>query len=176
MKIISSSAILALGVATAFLALSVPMQADEKEKQDQDKAQIEMLEKRYNQAFNSKDVDGIMACYAPGTSLFVFDAIPPREYPSWEAYKKHWEGLFACYPCPLSNTISEQSITVVGSVAYGHSIQSGFFTRKDGSKVNSAVRVTDVYRKINGKWLIVHEHVSFPVDIDTGKADLLSKP
>ena len=176
MKIVSSSAILALGAATAFLALSVPMQADEKEKQDQDKAQIEMLEKRYNQAFNSKDVDGIMACYAPGTSLFVFDAVPPREYPSWEAYKKHWEELFSCYPCPLSNTISEQSITVVGSVAYGHSIQSGFFTRKDGSKVNSAVRVTDVYRKINGKWLIVHEHVSFPVDIDTGKADLLSKP
>jgi hypothetical protein len=36
--------------------------------------------------------------------------------------------------------------------------------------------VTDVYRKIKGKWLIVQEHVSFPVDLATGKADLLSKP
>jgi hypothetical protein len=37
-------------------------------------------------------------------------------------------------------------------------------------------RETDVYRKINGKWLVVEEHVSFPVDVATGKPDLLSKP
>jgi hypothetical protein len=33
-----------------------------------------------------------------------------------------------------------------------------------------------VYRKLRGHWLIVQEHVSVPVDLDTGKADLLSKP
>jgi hypothetical protein len=38
------------------------------------------------------------------------------------------------------------------------------------------VRVTDGYRKINGKWLITQEHVSVPVDLETGKADLTSKP
>jgi hypothetical protein len=27
--------------------------------------------------------------------------------------------------------------------------------------------VTDVYRKIGGKWLIVQEHVSLPIDRDT---------
>jgi ketosteroid isomerase-like protein len=37
-------------------------------------------------------------------------------------------------------------------------------------------RVTDVLRKAKGKWLIVHEHVSVPVDLATGKADLASKP
>ena len=141
-----------------------------------EKAAIEALEKQYIDAFNAKDVNTIMSCYAPGKSLFVFDAVPPREYPSSDAYEKDWESLFAMYPGPLSNAISEQSITVVGSVAYGHNIQTGFFTRKDGSRVDVAVRVTDVYRKIKGKWVIVQEHVSFPVDIDTGKADLMSKP
>jgi ketosteroid isomerase-like protein len=38
------------------------------------------------------------------------------------------------------------------------------------------VRVTDVYKKINGNWLVIHEHVSVPVDLDTGKPDLTSKP
>jgi ketosteroid isomerase-like protein len=38
------------------------------------------------------------------------------------------------------------------------------------------VRITDVYRKIGGKWLIVLEHVSVPVDLATGKPDMLSKP
>jgi len=30
--------------------------------------------------------------------------------------------------------------------------------------------------KIKGKWLIVQEHVSVPVDLATAKADLNSKP
>ena len=50
------------------------------------------------------------------------------------------------------------------------------FTRANGSKKDLNVRVTDVYRKIHGRWLIVQEHVSVPVDIGTGKADLLSRP
>ena len=55
----------------------------------------------------------------------VFDAVPPRQYPSWEAYKGDWEALFAVYPGPTSDKISELSITVLGSVAYGHNIQTG---------------------------------------------------
>lgn len=141
-----------------------------------EKAAIEALEKKYLDAFNAREVNAIMSCYARGKGLFVFDAVPPREYPSWDAYKRDWESLFAAYPGSLSNAISEQSITVVGSLAYGHNIQTGYFTRKDGSRLDLVIRVTDVYRKIKGEWLIVHEHVSFPVDIETGKADLLSKP
>ncbi len=140
-----------------------------------DKAAIEALEQRYIKAFNAKNIDAIMANYAPANQLFVFDAVPPREYPNWEAYKKDWEGLFAAYPGPLKNEISELNITVIGAVAYAHHLESGYFTRKDGSRLDVVVRVTDVFRKFNGKWLIVHEHVSFPVDLDTAKADLLSK-
>ena len=167
---------LVLVVGSLLLAASVQVSAQAKTAVKSDKAAIEALETRFIEAFNAKDVNGIMAAYAPGSGLFVFDAVPPREYPSAEAYRKDWEGLFAAYPGPLANAISEQSISVVGSVAYGHNIQSGYFTRKDGTRVDVAVRVTDVYRKMGGKWLIVQEHVSFPVDIDTGKADLLSKP
>ena len=42
--------------------------------------------------------------------------------------------------------------------------------------LHDVFRFTDVLRKMNGKWLIVHEHLSFPVDPETGKADFLSKP
>ena len=141
-----------------------------------DKAAIEALEQRYVKAFNAKDVNAIMENYAPGDQLFVFDAVPPRQYPSWEAYKKDWEGLFAAYPGPLSDAISDLNVNVIGTVAYAHHIEAGFFTRKDGTRVDVVARVSDVFRRIGDKWLIVHEHVSFPVDIDSGKADLLSKP
>jgi uncharacterized protein (TIGR02246 family) len=141
-----------------------------------DKQQIEALVQRYSKAFNAKDVNAIMANYAPGDQLFVFDVIPPRQYAGWDAYKKDFEDLFAGFPGPVTDSISELNITVIGPVAYSHRIESAEFTGKDGSKLNLVVRVTDVYRKIKGKWLIVQEHVSVPVDPMTGKADLLSKP
>lgn len=109
-----------------------------------EKAEINALEKRYMDAFNAKNVDAIMACYAPGKGLFVFDATPPREYPNWDAYKKDWEGLFAAFPGPVSQTMSEEGIVVAGSVAYGHNIQTGYFTDKAGTRTNLAVRVGDV--------------------------------
>ena len=143
---------------------------------DADKAAIQALEGTYNEGFNSKDVDKVMSVYAPGKQLFVFDVVPPREYKSWEAYKKDFEGLFSAFPGPMKNTISEQTIHVVGSVAYGHNIQTGEFTGKDGTKVKIVARTTDIYRKMNGKWLIVEEHNSVPIDMDTMKAELLSKP
>jgi ketosteroid isomerase-like protein len=76
----------------------------------------------------------------------------------------------------VTNQVTDLSITVVGDIAYGHKIQHGHFTAKDGTKSELVVRVTDVYRRISGKWLIVQEHVSVPVDLATMKPDLLSKP
>ena len=139
-----------------------------------DEASIKALYNKFNDAFNKKDVDGIMSVYAP--DLFVFDVVPPREYSGWDAYKKDWQELFEQFPGPIHNTISELSITVDGSTAYSHYVEDGTMTAKDGTTSEVAARITDVYRKIGGKWLIVLEHVSVPVDLATGKADLLSKP
>jgi len=141
-----------------------------------DKDAIAALLERGRQAFDAHDVNAVMANYAPGDQLFVFDVVPPREYPSWDAYKKDWQELFEQFPGPIHNTISELSITVDGSTAYSHYVEDGTMTAKDGTTSEVAARITDVYRKIGGKWLIVLEHVSVPVDLATGKADLLSKP
>ena len=138
-----------------------------------DKAAIEAMYHRFDEAFVKKDVAGIMSLYAP--DVFVFDVIPPRQYVGWDAYKKDWVDLFAANPGPVTSHIAELSITVVGPVAYTHYIDEGTMTDKDGKQQQMAVRATDVLRKIKGKWLIVQEHNSFPVDIATGQADMLSK-
>ena len=59
---------------------------------------------------------------------------------------------------------------------YGNGIFRTTGQDKDGKPLDLTVRVTDVYKKINGKWLVVHEHVSWPVDLATGQADFSSKP
>jgi ketosteroid isomerase-like protein len=140
-----------------------------------DQAQIKALEKGFGAAFGAKDVSKIMSYYAHD-GLFVFDVTPPREHVGWEDYKKDWDGFLGSISGPVDFDLSELSVTVVGTVAYGHSIQSIQTTAKDGSKTELVVRVTDVYRKVGGHWKIVQEHVSIPVDIDTMKPDPLSKP
>ncbi|MBV9075592.1 MAG: nuclear transport factor 2 family protein, partial [Acidobacteria bacterium] len=66
-------------------------------------------------------------------------------------------------------------VTAVGNLGYGYSFQHVAGKTKNGNTMDVTLRVTDVYRKSGDKWLIVHEHVSVPVDLDSGKADLQSK-
>ena len=127
-------------------------------------------------AVNAKDLNGIMAYYSPDESLFVFDALPPRQYVGAASYRKNWEGFLAAYPGALHAEISDWKTETEGSLAYGHGIFRITGPDKDGAPLDLTLRVTDVYRKANGKWLVVHEHVSWPVDLTTGKADLTSKP
>ena len=140
-----------------------------------DQAQIQALVQQFVAAFEAKDVAKIAGFYAP-EGLFVFDLVPPRQYVGQAAYKKDWENLFAGMTGPVKFKVADLSVTTVGLVAYGHSIQSVHWTAKGGKASEMTVRVTDVYRKMGGKWLIVQEHVSVPVDLDTGKPDMMSKP
>jgi ketosteroid isomerase-like protein len=141
-----------------------------------DEAKIKALEDRFAAAFAAKDVDAIMKGYVPDESLFVFDVVPPRQYVGAKAYRKDWEDLFGTLKGPVKFEMSDLKITVAGSVGYSHSIQHVSSTDAKGQPINLIVRVTDVYRKIKGNWLIVQEHVSVPVDLDTGKPDFSSKP
>ena len=46
----------------------------------------------------------------------------------------------------------------------------------DGAQINMAVRATLVCKRLEGRWLIVHDHESVPFDVETGLActDLLA--
>jgi ketosteroid isomerase-like protein len=140
------------------------------------KAEIETLENQFAAAFNAKDVDAIMKVYVSGPGLFVFDVTPPRQHVGSDDYRKDWQEAFAGIKGPLKFEISDLTVTVDGDVAYGHSIQRTTGANMKDKPFDLTVRVSDIYRKLKGKWLIVEEHVSVPVDIDTGKADLTSAP
>ena len=160
---------LALATFTSMLPFSKVARAD-------DKADITALENRVAAGIEAKDPDAIMANYIPGNSLVVFDLVPPREYTGAAAYKKDWAGVFAgCADSPKLD-ISDLDITADRKLAYSHSIQHFSCTDAKGTKLEMTMRATDVYRKIDGKWLIEHEHFSAPIDLATGKADLTSKP
>jgi uncharacterized protein (TIGR02246 family) len=141
----------------------------------QDKNDIQALEDRWVAAVKAKDVTAIMSAYVPDQSLVVFDMIPPLQYTGAAAYQKDWQDFFAPFPGPIDASISDLEITTGGNVAFSHSIQHISATDKDGKKTEVTVRVTDGYKKIDGRWLISHEHVSVPVDPVTMKGDANAK-
>lgn len=143
-----------------------------------DVAALKALEDKFTAAFNAKDINAVMSAYVPDSSLLVFDATPPRQWVGADGYRKDWEGLFAAFTGQIEFALTDADYTVGGGdVAFGHSIQHVKGTLKEGNKkMDFTVRVTDGYKKVNGQWLIAHEHVSFPVDLMTGKADMDSKP
>jgi uncharacterized protein (TIGR02246 family) len=161
----------AAAIAAIGLAGGATAQAQAKNEQA-----IRALEDRFAAAFNAKDVDAIMKFYVPGNELFVFDVGVPRQHAGWEDYKKDWQDFLAMVPGPLKFDISELSVETDGRLGFSHSIQHMSWKGADGSPMEMTVRVTDVYRKMDDKWLIVQEHASVPVDLTTGKADLMSKP
>lgn len=141
-----------------------------------DEAAIKSLEQDYVAAFRAKDVSKIMSFYAPGDQVLVFDLSTPRQYSGHDAYTKDWEDFIKMFDGPITVEMSDLDVTAGHDVAFGHNIQHVSGKMANGTPMDMTVRVTDGYQKINGKWLIVHEHVSVPIDMTTGKPDLQSKP
>jgi len=138
-----------------------------------DEQAIRAMYDRYSVAVRSRNVDTIMAFYASDDSFVAFDAFPPRQYLGAVTYRKAYEGFFAAYPGPVTSEISDLRITTDGTLGFASTIDRWVATGSDGKPTEVIFRVTNGLRKINGKWLIVHEHVSVPVDPVTGIADFL---
>ena len=166
-----TSCLLAGVCALATMGLGQQAKAESKDAQD-----IFALEESFAAAVNAKDLNAIMKIYAPGPELLVYDLITPRQYMGFDAYKKDWQDTLAMMGKDLKFDIDDVSVTADGKLAWSHSIQHITWTGADGKPGELTVRVTDCYRKINGAWLIVLEHVSVPIDMASGKPDMLSKP
>ena len=117
-----------------------------------------------------------MKNYAPDETLLVFDVIPPREYKGADAFRKDWQGFLDSTDGQITIENSDMNVASDGTMAFATCIAHMTGKGKHGNLIDVTMRITDVLRKSSGKWLIVHEHVSVPVDLASGKADLSSKP
>ena len=144
--------------------------------QSPDEAQIRALADSFAAGVRAKDLDAIMKVYVADQTLFVFDVVPPRQYVGAAAYRKDWEEFLNDIDGPVNFEITDLAVVAEGNLGYSHSIQHVSGKNKKGEVLDLTVRVTDAYRKIDGHWLVTMEHVSVPVNLDTGEPDLQSKP
>jgi uncharacterized protein (TIGR02246 family) len=138
-------------------------------------AEIKALNRKLVEGYRAKDVDAIMSVYATDDSLIFFDVTPPTQYIGARGFRKAFENFFAAFPGQIMVETKDLRIEIDGKLAFSHRIDSGYFTDKNGNKIDIALRFTTIYRLIKGKWLITHEHNSVPIDLVTGRPVLFSK-
>jgi uncharacterized protein (TIGR02246 family) len=137
-----------------------------------EEAEIRALIDRWTEAAQGKNVDGVMSIYQPGQSLVAYDLVPPLQYKGWDAYRADYETFFGQYDGPIRFEFRDLAIAADEMLGYSHELQRVSGTLKGGHKAEFWLRVTQVYRKIDGQWHVVHEHVSVPTNLETGKAAL----
>jgi uncharacterized protein (TIGR02246 family) len=144
------------------------------ENKKNDEAAIQRLLDDCIRSLHDKDIEGVMSLYAP--EVVSFDIVPPLRYMGADALRKVWEEVFSSFQGPIGYEIHDLSITVGDDVAFGYSLNRISGTRNTGQQTDLWLRWTACFRKINGKWLIVHHQNWVPVDLEHGKALLDLKP
>jgi uncharacterized protein (TIGR02246 family) len=139
-----------------------------------DEAQIRAVLDRWAKAFKARDLNGIMEMYAP--DVVAYDLVPPLQYAGKEAYKRDYQEFLSQYTGPIDVEFRGVRIIAGNDVAFVFCLERIAGTLKGGQKSDVWVRYTGGFRKIKGKWLDVHDHVSAPIDLETGKAALELKP
>jgi ketosteroid isomerase-like protein len=139
-----------------------------------EEAEIRRRVEEYVAAIRDKDIDNVVSIFAP--DLVSFDLEAPLQHVGAEAKRGNWARAFAAYQHPIGYEIPKLVLTLGDGVAFGRSLNRISGTLKGGSKTSYWVRWTTCFRKVDGTWFIVHDHVSAPLEIESGKALLDLEP
>ena len=139
-----------------------------------DEAEIRQRIDKLVAAIRVMDLDTVMSIYAP--DIVSFDLEPPLQHLGAEAKRKNWLNAFSMYQRPLGYEIRDLAITVGDDVAFGHGLIRVSGTMTNGNRTEGWLRSTTCFRKIDGTWLIVHDQVSAPLDLGSGRALLSLAP
>ena len=124
-------------------------------------------------AICAKDIDGVMSFYAP--DVVSFDITPPLRYVGADRKRRAWQEAFAALSGPIAYDVRDLNVTTQGELAFVHSLNHIDATLP-GGHIDRWLRWTACFRQINGAWLVVHDHVSVPVDPVRGQAVLNLAP
>jgi ketosteroid isomerase-like protein len=132
-----------------------------------DEATIRQQIDKIVEGLRAKDLDGLKQLYAK--DIVSFDVEPPLQHVGIDAKLKNWANVFAFFES-VTYEIRDLTLTAGDDVAFGHAFARLSGTLKNGTATSGMwVRVTYCLRKVDGTWLIVHDQVSVPLDIASGK-------
>jgi uncharacterized protein (TIGR02246 family) len=123
-------------------------------------AAIRDLVENWASMVRRKNIDGILANHSP--DVLMFDVPPPMQSKGIAAYKKTWNLFFSWSQDPGVFDIREMNITAGDDVAFVTALMRCAGTEPNENKTELEFRLTIGLRKLNGQWMVTHEHHSIP--------------
>ena len=149
-----------LALLIVVLALSTSLFADKKSDRSAGAPDKILMQNIWN-AWSTRDPANAAQFYDKGQHVF-FD-IAPLKYNSWDEYQDGVKKVLADYTDAKFTVNDDAEIHPGGEYAWGTATVKDDLTNKSGKHEMGTLRWTVIWHKEGGKWLIVHEHVSAPL-------------
>jgi len=112
-------------------------------------------------AWATLNPDNVAMYYATGPHTF-FD-IAPLKYNSWDEYQAGVKTVLADYKSAKFTVNDDAAIHAGGDPVWATATVSSEMTTKAGKVEMSNFRWTVIWQNEGGKWVIVHDHFSAPM-------------
>ena len=126
-----------------------------------DEAEIRALIERWATAVHAGDIDGVLENHAE--DIVMFDVPPPNEVRGKAAYRDTWPPFFKWQKQGAVFEIVSLEVVAGNDVAFAHALLRcgtiGALQKDPGNRL----RLTIGLRRVNGQWVVAHEHHSFPL-------------
>ncbi|MGC5031333.1 YybH family protein [Micromonospora sp. DT229] len=133
-----------------------------------DEEQVRTLIERWVAAVHRGDLDAVLADHAE--DIVMFDVPPPQQgVRGLAAYRESWPPFFRWQARGASFEIESLEVTAGGEVAFAYALLRCGTTADLAAAPDRRLRLTLGLRRQDGRWVVTHEHHSFP--LDTGMRD-----
>lgn len=129
---------------------------------------------KWLQASRAMDIDALRDCYLP--DMVSYDCHSAFQFRSFDGYGNHLAMCFAHISGPVTLEMHELSVVADDHVAFCHATLRCSCTGTSGMEHRSWLRSTICMKKIDGGWLVAHDHCSAPFDPMTSQAMLDAGP
>ena len=137
------------------------MRSDEKSTTD-DEAAIRELILGWAEAVHAGDLEVVLADHAD--DIVMFDVPPPNDgVQGIDAYRETWPPFFQWQAQGASFEIVSLDVTAGSDVAFAHALLRCGSKEDLAADPDNRLRLTIGLRKDGDRWIVTHEHHSFPV-------------
>ena len=136
--------------------------------------QIKIVLNDRTSAIYAKDLFGVLDKYAP--DVVSFDIGAPLQSIGIEVIKKRLLDWFASYKGYINQELNNLVVDAGEQIAISHCLIRTFGTGINGEKFDMWYRATNGFHKFYDRWLITHEHLSEPINMETGSGMFDLKP
>ena len=130
-----------------------------------DESDIRALIERWAKAVHAGDLEGVLADHAD--DIVMFDVPPPESgVRGIDAYRETWPPFFEWQKRGALFEIVSLEVTVGDDVAFAHALLRCGKEEELKKDPDNRLRLTIGLRKQRGRWMVAHEHHSFPITIE----------